>query len=157
LQDQTFSWVLSVFGGLLSFIAIFVALETFFIQDWLGSAGRAQAAYKEIEGLPKPLTANEQRALSNGQHKMEEAIDFFPGLMVAFLTIVSLVAIVVAASFYWKSSEFVDITYLFWFGIMMLSLLAVVVVTLGTYSFYQLGQLKNGLEKLKTLEENETK
>ena len=152
---QLSDWLLSVFGGLLSFIAIFVALETFFLQDWLSVAGRAQNAYKEIGELRRPLTGDQQSILNRGLQRIQEAVDDYPKFMAIFLDVVSLSTLVVAASFCLFSSEIVSVPSLFfWSGMVVDWLVAAVVIALGLYSYSQQRGLMLALPKVKKFHEN---
>jgi len=136
VTDQLLSWLLSVFGALLSFLAIFVGLETFFIQNWLSKADNARAAFKSINGLCRPFQADDQKTLSNGQDEIEQAFNSFPDYTVLLLTIVSLTANSVAIVFYWDTSTSVGTVTIFWVGLIVPVLLALFVVAFASYSYF---------------------
>jgi len=153
MGDQLFTWLLSVFGALLSFVAIFVALETFFIQDWLSKVNSARVAFFDINGLSRPLTVENQRTISSGQHKIEEALNSFPEYMMPLLTIVSLTAILVAIVFYWDTSASVGTVAVFWIGLIVPALLALIVIAFASYSYFQRHRLGKWVRLVKRFAE----
>jgi len=152
LDPELFSWILSVLGALLAFVAIFTALETFYVQDWLAKSSVAEAAYTKVDDLAREVDDNtkeikslgndDKRVLDSSQAKINDAASLFPGALVAFFAVIGLATTTIAAWFYSVVSSAVDSGILYFGGFAALIMLFVAILFVVLYSFLKHSKIK---------------
>ena len=160
MSEREFSWILSLLGGFLSFIAIYVALETFFIQNWLAGANRAKVAYRTISDLRRDFSAKERSILVSEFRQIGVAIQLFPRALILFSLIVSLSTIAISVVFYAYAWSYISENVNFRNSLGVLGLLAflifsMMIVVLSAYSFNEMRKLKDKHRKVQLFKDRE--
>ena len=146
MDPQLFSWILSIMGGLFAFVAIFTALETFYVQDWLGKSSSADAAYNKVKKLQRnkdhSLSDDDDRTLQGSRSRIGDAVTLFPGVLVGFFAVVGLATTAISMYFYSAVSSVVGTGTLYWAGGLALGLLFGAIFVVAVYSFIRLWRIK---------------
>jgi multisubunit Na+/H+ antiporter MnhC subunit len=160
LSDIEFNWILSLLGGFLSFLAVYVALETFFIQNWIALANKAKVAYSAISDLRRDFGARDSNILESGYRQIGDAIELFPSALILFSLVLSLTTIAISLVFYVYSWSFICENVSFRNLLGVLGLLAfltfsIMIIALSVYSFNELRKLKDRHRKVRLFKERE--
>lgn len=160
MSDMEFNWILSLLGGFLSFLAIYVALETFFIQNWLALANKAKVAYSAISDLRRDFSARDRSILENGYRQIGVAIELFPKALILFSLIVSLTTVLISLVFYVHAWSFICENVSFRNLLGVLGLIAfltfsIMIVLFSLYSFSELRKLKEIHRRVHVFKEGE--
>lgn len=160
MSELEFNWILSLLGGFLSFLAIYVALETFFIQNWLALANKAKVVYSTISDLRRDFSARDRNALESGCRQIGVAIQLFPTALILFSLVVSLSTAAISVVFYVYAWSYIceNVSFRNFLGV--LGLLAfitfsIMIIVFSLYSFSELRKLKEKHRRVHLFKERE--
>ena len=129
---------MSVISALFSFVAIFVALEMFFVQGWLTFSNNAKAAYQRITRIRRPFGPYDKNTIAQNYSQIELSVQLYPKVLIIFSFLISVSTILICLVFYFTAWTYVNYNILGSLGFVALGFLALVVVILSVYSWHEL-------------------
>lgn len=160
MSDIEFNWVLSLLSGFLSFLAIYVALETFFIQNWLALVNKAKVAYRMISDLRRDFNSRDKNILESSCRQIEVAIQLFPKVLILFSLVISLSTILISLVFYAYAWSYIceNVSFrnlLGALGLLAFSIFLIMITVLSLYSFNEVEKLKKKHKKAQTFKKKD--
>jgi len=86
--------------------------------------------------------------LQSSRQIIKDAVDLFPGALVAFFAVVGLITTAISVVFYSAASSAVSSGMLYWAGLSALVLLSAAILVVVIYSFFKHSRIKSKSEEV---------